>query len=86
MEIAFPTLENQGTDSRVHGHFGSAPYFVIVNTEKNSTEIIENPDRDHLHGQCQPLKALDGRRVDAIVVGGRLGGVVDCLAPANKTC
>ena len=26
---------------------------------RNSTEIIENPDQDHLHGHCQPMKALN---------------------------
>ena len=76
MKIAFPTQEKKGIESRVHGHFGSAHYFVVVDTEENSTEIIENPDRDHLHGHCQPLKALNGRRVDAIIVGGIGGGAL----------
>ncbi len=76
MKIAFPTQENKGVEGRVHGHFGTAYYFVVVDTEENSTEIVENPDRDHLHGQCQPLKALNGRRVDAVVVGGIGGGAL----------
>jgi predicted Fe-Mo cluster-binding NifX family protein len=49
---------------------------VIVDTEDNSTEIVENPDRDHLHGHCQPLKALNGRTVDAVIVGGIGGGAL----------
>ena len=76
MKIAFPTQEKKGIESLVYGHFGSAHYFVVVDTEENSTEIIENPDRDHLHGHCQPLKALNGRRVDAIIVGGIGGGAL----------
>jgi len=72
MKIAFPSQENNGIESRVYGHFGSARYFVLVDTEEDSTEIIENPDRDYLHGHCQPMKALDGRRVDAVIVGGAL--------------
>jgi predicted Fe-Mo cluster-binding NifX family protein len=72
MKIAFPSQENNGIESRVYGHFGSARYFVLVDTEEDSTEIIENPDRVHLHGHCQPMKALDGRRVDAVIVGGAL--------------
>ena len=70
MKIAFPTQENKGIESRVYGHFGSAHYFVFVDTEEDSTDTVENPDRDHLHGHCQPLKALNGRQVDAIIVGG----------------
>jgi len=76
MKIAFPTQENKGIESRVHGHFGSAHYFVFVDTEKDSTDTVENPDRDHLHGNCQPLKALNGRQVDAIIVGGIGGGAL----------
>ncbi|MGD8293466.1 MAG: NifB/NifX family molybdenum-iron cluster-binding protein [Desulfobacterales bacterium] len=76
MKIAFPTQEKKGIESLVHGHFGSAHYFVIVDTEDNSTEIVENPDRDHLHGHCQPLKALNGRTVDAVIVGGIGGGAL----------
>lgn len=76
MKIAFPTQENKGIESRVHGHFGSAHYFVFVDTEEDSTDTVENPDRDHLHGHCQPLKALNGRQVDAIIVGGIGGGAL----------
>jgi predicted Fe-Mo cluster-binding NifX family protein len=76
MKIAFPTQEKKGMESLVHGHFGSAHYFVIVDTGDNSTEIVENPDRDHLHGHCQPLKALNGRTVDAVIVGGIGGGAL----------
>ena len=76
MKIAFPTQEKKGIESQVYGHFGSAHYFVLVDTEDNSTEMIENPDLDHLHGHCQPLKALNGRRVDAIIVGGIGGGAL----------
>ena len=80
MKIAFPTQENNGMESRVYGHFGSAQYFVLVDTEEDSSETVENPDRDHLHGQCQPLKALNGRQVDAVIVGGIGGGALRKLS------
>ena len=32
MKVCFPTETLQGLDSRVYGHFGSAPGFVIVDT------------------------------------------------------
>lgn len=70
MKIAFPTQMNTGLQSIVYGHFGSAPFFVVADTADNSTDSFENPDRVHLHGQCQPLKALNGRKIDAVVVGG----------------
>ena len=60
----------EGLESRVYGHFGSAPGFVIVDTKTRSFEEIGNDDLHHEHGMCQPLKALQGREVDAVAVGG----------------
>ena len=70
MKICFPTETLQGLESRVYEHFGSAPGFVIVDTELQSVEEINNNDLHHAHGMCQPLKALGGREVDAVAVGG----------------
>jgi len=70
MKICFPTESLQGLDSMVYGHFGSAPGFVIVETETLQVEEIHNGDQHHAHGMCQPLLALGGRMVDGVVVGG----------------
>lgn len=70
MKICFPTETLQGLDSVVYGHFGSAPGFVIVETETMSVEEIKNGDQHHAHGMCQPLLALGGNKVDGVVVGG----------------
>ena len=70
MKICFPTETLQGLQSPVYEHFGSAPGFVIVDTESKDVEEINNSDLHHAHGMCQPLKALGGRVVDAIAVGG----------------
>lgn len=70
MKICFPVETLQGLDSRVYEHFGSAPGFVIVDTDASTVEEIRNGDQHHAHGMCQPLKALGGRMVDAVAVGG----------------
>ena len=70
MKICFPTENLHGLDSKVYGHFGSAPGFVLVDTESDSFEEIDNGDQHHEHGMCQPIKALGGRSVDAVAVGG----------------
>jgi len=70
MRVCFPTETLQGIDSLVYSHFGSAPGFVIVDTENLRVEEIRNGDLHHIHGMCQPLKALGGEEVDAVVVGG----------------
>lgn len=70
MKICFPTEDLKGLDSQVYSHFGSAPGFVIVDTDSRDIEQISNTDQHHAHGMCQPMKALGGRKVDAIAVGG----------------
>jgi len=70
MKICFPVAAAEGLDSGVYGHFGSAPAFVIVDTASERFEEIQNGDQHHAHGMCQPLKALGGRAVDAVAVGG----------------
>ncbi|MDF1525149.1 MAG: NifB/NifX family molybdenum-iron cluster-binding protein [bacterium] len=72
MKICFPVNVNEGLNSQVHGHFGSAKGFLIFDPEANAFEEHHNPDRQHLHGACQPFSALGGREVDAVVVG-RIG-------------
>lgn len=70
MKIAFPSQESLGLDSPVYEHFGSARYFVIVDSATGEVETVENQDLNHSHGNCQPLQALGSRPVDAVVVGG----------------
>ena len=76
MKIAFPVQVDQGLESQVYGHFGSAPSFVILDSANGEFETIGNSDAHHAHGQCQPMKALAGNDVDAIVVGGIGGGAL----------
>jgi predicted Fe-Mo cluster-binding NifX family protein len=70
MQICIPVLEDRGLDSRVSGHFGSAPAFMIVDTESLACRAIGNNNQHHAHGMCQPLAALAGQAVDGIIVGG----------------
>ncbi len=76
MKIAFPTTENIGLESVVYGHFGSAGCFVIVDTETGSADAVDNRDLGHEHGMCNPLAALGGRMIDAVVSGGIGGGAL----------
>jgi predicted Fe-Mo cluster-binding NifX family protein len=70
MKICIPVAEDRGLESLVYGHFGSAPTFVLVDSETMSVESLENRDQVHAHGQCSPLKALAGAQPEAVVVGG----------------
>ena len=70
MKLCFPTTQNQGMESQIFGHFGSAPIFLLVDSQTGEIKEQSNRDKGHTHGNCQPLKALGGLSVDAIVVGG----------------
>lgn len=83
MKIAFPTQQNFGMQSPLFNHFGSALFFIVADTEADSFETVINPDKDHAHGKCQPLKALNGKPVDAIVVGGIGKGALEKLQSAG---
>ncbi|MBI5440362.1 MAG: diguanylate cyclase [Deltaproteobacteria bacterium] len=74
MRLCFPVEKNEGLESRVFGHFGSAPAFIVVETQTGAVAEVINRDHHHAHGACSPLRALDGQEVDAVVVGGIGGG------------
>ncbi|MDI6786478.1 MAG: NifB/NifX family molybdenum-iron cluster-binding protein [bacterium] len=79
MRICFPVKLNKGLDSEVYSHFGSAPTFVVFDTETKSIDTINNQDLGHAHGMCNPLQALDGKMVEIIVVGGIGVGAISKL-------
>jgi predicted Fe-Mo cluster-binding NifX family protein len=70
MKVGFAVQSNEGIESRVYDHFGSAPAFIIVDTEGKGVLTVNNKDLHHTHGACNPIMALDGKNVDAMVVGG----------------
>lgn len=83
MTICFPVIQNQGIQSEVYAHFGSAPMFLLVDSETQQVHEVINRDLHHAHGACKPLKALGGATVDAIVVGGIGGGALAGLQRAG---
>jgi predicted Fe-Mo cluster-binding NifX family protein len=70
MQLCVPVLDDLGLSSRVCAHFGSAPAFMIVDTDAGTCRTIVNNNAHHAHGMCQPLAAIAGETVDGIVVGG----------------
>ena len=92
MKVCIPVSEQRGLESPVHGHFGSAPGFISVDSETLATEALSNGDIGHEHGTCSPVRALAGAKPGAVLVGGlgagalaglRQMGVRVYLAPAG---
>lgn len=80
MKICFPVDKDQGLDSMVYGHFGSAPMFLLLDSSGDEIKALDNRDRDHAHGRCSPLKALGGVSIDSVVVGGIGQGALSKLS------
>jgi len=83
MKICFPVVEANGIDSEVHGHFGSATAFIVVESEGSDVETIHNPDQQHEHGACNPLQKFNNHKIDALVVAGIGGGALNKLNQAG---
>ena len=79
MKVGFAVQTNQGIESEVYDHFGSAPAFIIVDTEGEEILTVNNRNLHHVHGACNPIMALDGKSVDAMIVGGIGAGALTKL-------
>ena len=79
MKICIPVKENNGLESIPYNHFGSAPFFLVVDTETNDVTAINNGDLNHEHGKCQPIKAIGGADIDVVLVLGIGAGAINKL-------
>ncbi len=70
MKVGFAVHLNKGLESMVYAHFGSAPAFVIVDTDLKQVSAVDNTNSHHEHGACNPVTALGGNAIDVMVVGG----------------
>ena len=79
MLVCIPTNGNAGLDDTVCGHFGSAAYFTIYNSESGELTILENGNADHVHGSCQPRTKLGDHEINAIICGGMGRRAIEAL-------
>ncbi|MBK8010444.1 MAG: NifB/NifX family molybdenum-iron cluster-binding protein [Deltaproteobacteria bacterium] len=83
MNLCIPIRHDEGLDSRVSPHFGSAPAFMVVDVDSKMHQTIANAQKHHEHGQCSPFEVLLGHSIDAIAVGGIGAGALSKLLAAN---
>ncbi len=79
MKVCIPAVNSEGLKAPVSEHFGSAPYFVIVDTDSQAAETLANPNEHHDHGSCHPMGTLAGRGVTAVACGGMGKRAVESL-------
>ena len=83
VRLCVPVEADSGLQSPVCAHFGSAPGFMLVDTDSGSCRGISNGNQHHGHGMCMPLQSLQGEPFDAMVVGGIGMGALNKLSAAG---
>ncbi len=83
MRICIPVDEDNGVKSVVSEHFGSAPFFMIVDTESKTCKTLPNTNRHHGHGMCAPLQSLQDEQLDAVAVQNIGAGAIGKLQSAG---
>ena len=68
MKICIPIEKENGLESLVHWHFGSAPFFMIYDTDLKTYNVIDNRDRMHQEGHCNPLSTFAQTPIDMLIV------------------
>jgi predicted Fe-Mo cluster-binding NifX family protein len=68
MILCIPVERDEGSKSRIYGHFGSAPVFILVDPESMEYSTVQNDNSHHAHGMCNPVAALGGRPVDGVLL------------------
>jgi predicted Fe-Mo cluster-binding NifX family protein len=69
MKVCFPVISDAGMESIIYGHFASAPFFVIIDTDTLQSSVIANCDHTNPYAGCNPFSSLNGQLLDGIVVG-----------------
>jgi predicted Fe-Mo cluster-binding NifX family protein len=73
-------------ESELFGHFGSAPFFTLVDSESGEVEVRKNDNAHHGGGGCHPMRQLGSRSVDAVVCRGMGRRAVASLSEAGVQC
>lgn len=83
MRLCIPVETKEGLQSRTYGHFGSAPCFLIYDTDKKAAKTVANDSAHHSHGMCHPLGVLGTSSIDAVVCRGMGARAVQKLNEAG---
>jgi predicted Fe-Mo cluster-binding NifX family protein len=67
MRVCLPTLDDRGRDGVLAEHFGSAPYFTLVDSETGQLRVIANRTTDPAPFTCDAVEALGTQDVAAVI-------------------
>jgi cation diffusion facilitator family transporter len=73
LSVIMPVREINGLDSRIYGHFGRAPYFIILTVDDKGDVRIEDfyyneflGEKDRIHVGVKVIKAVIVHRLDVV--------------------
>jgi len=67
MKLCIPTTHDRGRATPLSDHFGSAPYFTLVDSETGTMKVIPNHHAVHAPGSCDAARAIAAHEVGAVV-------------------
>lgn len=70
MKICIPTQDDLGLESQLFDHFGSAPFFTIVEVDGGDLQILQNLDLHSHPRSCHHVDGLRAHDVDAVACAG----------------
>jgi len=70
MRICIPTVSDASLAARVCPHFGSAPFFTVVDEATGAVEVVRNTHVEHVHCSCDPAAAVLTLGIGAVVCRG----------------
>jgi predicted Fe-Mo cluster-binding NifX family protein len=70
MTICIPTLDSSGLESRLSDHFGSAPWFILIELPSRVCTEIANQNAVHEHGKCNPVSSFVDSHPDIVICRG----------------
>jgi predicted Fe-Mo cluster-binding NifX family protein len=83
MKICMPVPEPNEMNSVIFGHFGSAPFFAMYDTEKKDVSFVSNNESEHEHGQCMPVGYLQKNGAEIVLCKGMGARAANLLISAG---
>jgi predicted Fe-Mo cluster-binding NifX family protein len=83
MRLCIPTMNERGLEAPLSAHFGSAPYYTVVETETKKVQVAANPRAEHEHGHCEPVAGIADLAPDAVLCMGLGRRALDRLQAAG---
>jgi predicted Fe-Mo cluster-binding NifX family protein len=69
-KLCIPTEDDSGLTGRISAHFGSAPWFTLVDSGTGAVRTTANREHSHQPGHCDAAESIFGLGVEAVVCSG----------------